>query len=169
MSEENGQRVAEAALQIPRGLFVLTTAFGGVRSGILTKWVQPCSTDPLMVMVAIAHGLPVEPLIRDSRGFTLCQIAAGDLLLERLFARPAARTEDPFFALPCRDSSCGAPIIERAHSYLDCQVVRHVDLDTSFRLFVGHVVDGDILNGDREPAVEIGRNGTNGTNGTAHT
>src|SRR5205823_5499630 len=54
-----------AIAQIPGGLFVLTATFEGRRSGILVKWAQPCSNNPPMVMVALATGQAVEPLIRD--------------------------------------------------------------------------------------------------------
>ena len=156
MSQHNGSTLQDAVQQIPRGLCVMTTAFGGARSGVLTKWVQPCSLDPLLVMVAIVQGLPVEPLIRDSRSFALCQISAGDGLLQRLFTAPPTSGEDPFFALPCHAAPSCAPVIDRALSYLDCEVIRHVDLDTSYRLFVGQVHHGGILNASAKPAVEVG-------------
>ena len=39
-------------------------------------------------------------------------------------------------------------------SYLDCRVVRHIDLDSDFGLDVGHVHHGGILNEGR-PAVML--------------
>ena len=45
--------------QIPSGLFVLTTACDGARSGVLARWVQRCSNEPPMMMVAIPKGQPV--------------------------------------------------------------------------------------------------------------
>src|SRR5437870_7906054 len=71
--------------QIPGGLFVLTSTFEGRNSAVLVKWVQPCSSNPPMVMVALATGQAVEPLIRDSRFFTLSQISADDRFLLRKF------------------------------------------------------------------------------------
>ena len=153
---DNGSDIAGAMRQIPCGLFVLTTAHNGVRSGVLTKWVQPCSSEPPLVMVALPQGLPVEPLIRDNHAFALCQISAGDILLQRIFSRPPDRTEDPFFSLPSHTAPSGSPIIDRALAYLDCTVVRHVDLDTDHRLFVGHVRHGGMLNAGQEAAIEVG-------------
>ena len=95
MIQENGSSIVASLQQIPSGLFILTSAYREARSGVLTKWVQPCSLDPLLVMVAIVQGLPVEPLIRDSRSFVLCQISAGDGLLQRLFTAPPRSGEDP--------------------------------------------------------------------------
>ena len=168
MTQQNGTDIAAAVLQIPRGLFILTSACEGHRSGVLTKWVQPCSTIPPLVMVAIAKGSPVEPLIRDSRAFALCQIGANDRLLMRRFASPPERFEDPFVTLPAHPGENGSPIIDRALSYLDCQVVRHIDLDADHRLYVGQIVAGAIMDPAGQPAVEVGQPSVNPcTNGTS--
>ncbi len=93
--------------------------------------------------------------MRDSRSFTLCQIAADDRFLHRKFANVPDRADDPFVSIETRSAPSGAPIISRAMSYLDCQMVRHVDLECDYRLFVGQVVNASLLN-DSPPAVIFG-------------
>jgi len=159
MSQEATTNIAAAIRQIPCGLFVLTCAYEGARSGVLARWVQPCSLEPPLLMVAIEAGLAVEPLIRDSRAFALCQISEGDLLLQRLFATPPERGEDPFVTLPAHAAPSGSPIIDRALNYMDCRVVRHVDLDTGYRLYVGEIRDAAVINAAGRPAIEFGGNG----------
>ena len=163
MPQANGQDIARALEQIPCGLFVLTSSHDGLRSGALTRWVQPCSVDPALVMVAVEKGLAVEPLIRDSRHFALCQISAGDRLLLRAFERTPERGDDPFVTLPAQAGPGGSPIIERALSYMECEVMRHLDLDVGYRLYVGQIIAASVLKESGKPAVCIGTNGTNGT------
>ncbi len=110
-------------------------------------------------MVAIAAGLPVEPLIRDSRAFGLCQIDSEDRLLRKMFATPPERGEDPFVLLASHAAPSGSPVIDRALSYLDCRVVRHVDLGTDHRLYVGEICAGELMNKSARPAIEVGGNG----------
>lgn len=156
MSSSNGSSsIVETVRQIPCGLFVLTSAAGGVRSGVLTRWVQPCSLNPPHVMVAVSRGLPVEPLVRDSRAFALCQISQGDKLLQRRFIDPSGSDEDPFISLPSHTAPSGSPIIDRAMCYLDCELVRHVVLDADYRVYVGLVHAAGILHADARPAVEV--------------
>lgn len=155
MVEDPSSTISALLRQIPCGLFVLTAAHDGLRAGVLTRWVQPCSRRPPMVMVSIATGLAIEPVIRDSRGFAICQIPADDRLLRRRFAVPQDRSEDPFITLPHRDCPSGAPVPERAMSYLDCQLVRHVDLEADHRLYVGRVVHAGICRAGSTPAVEV--------------
>ena len=135
--------------QIPSGIFLLTSGYDGKRSGVLVHWVQQCSTNPPMVIVAMAKGLPVEPLIRDSRAFALCQIAEDDRLLLRKFAQPPNAGDDPFETLPTIEGPSGSPIVKRAVAYLDCELVRHIDLETDHALYVGKVQQGGVLNEGR--------------------
>ncbi|MFK7962280.1 MAG: flavin reductase family protein [Phycisphaerales bacterium] len=143
--------------QIPCGLFVLTAAHDGVRCGILTRWVQPCSTKPPLVMVSIATGLPIEPVIRDARSFALCQLPENERILRRRFAEPADRADDQFITIPHFETPSGAPVPERAFAYFDCQLVRHVDLEADHRLYVGKVTSADLVKplDGAAPAVEV--------------
>ena len=139
--------LARAVGQIPRGRFILTAAFKDARMGVLVDWVQQCSTTPPMVVAAVATGLPVVPLIRDSHSFALCQVRADDRLLERKFAGSGEGDDDPFDTLATTCAPSGSPVLQRALSYLDCEVVRHIDLETNFGLYVGRVRAGRVLNG----------------------
>ncbi|MHC4414763.1 MAG: flavin reductase family protein [Planctomycetota bacterium] len=150
-----------AISRIPCGLFILTAAFDGTRSGVLVEWVQQCASCPPMVMTALATALPIVPLIRDSRGFALCQIGADDRFLPKKFASTPEPGEDPFVTLSTITAPSGSPIVERAVSYLDCELVRHIDLESDHGLYVGRVRDAGILT-DGAPAVVVGEEGTEG-------
>jgi len=150
---------AQSLAQIPGGLFVLTVNCDGRRDARLVKWVQPCSDEPPMVMVALAKGHSVEPLIQESRCFALCQLSAEDKFLARKFAQPHANGDDPLVSLMTSTAPSGSPILDRALSFLDCEVVRHVELDSDHRIYVGQVHWGAVLN-QGAPAVFYGSNGS---------
>jgi flavin reductase (DIM6/NTAB) family NADH-FMN oxidoreductase RutF len=139
---------------VPAGGYILTAGYDGARSGVLVGWVQRCASNPPMVMLALPTGLPVIPLIRDSRSFALCQIAADDRFLSRKFAAAPEHGEDPFVTLATATARSGSPLVLRAMSYLDCELVRHIDLEADCGLYVGLVRDGGMLAGGR-PAVTV--------------
>ncbi len=147
--------LSQAIGQIPSGLFILTAAYNGSRSGVLVAWVQQCATQPPLVVAAVSTAMPVVPLIRDSRSFALCQVSAEDRLLARKFDHTAIDLEDPFLSLPVTLSPNGTPILQRALSWLDCEVIRHIDLDTDYGLYVGRVRDGGMLTCGK-PAIRAG-------------
>lgn len=168
---------SEVTATIPHGAFILTACYDGRRHGTLVQWMQPCSHEPPMVMLAMSKGQVVEPLIRDSRHFALCQVREGDRLLLRKFEpdtsdprtasgpdRHGARqgsienVEDPFACLPMRSAPSGSPVIERALCYLDCEVVRQIETDGDHRIYIGLIIAGEMLQHD-SPAVFVRRNG----------
>lgn len=150
--------ITQAVEQIPSGLFLVTAAHDGRRSGVLSRWVQRCSDRPHMITVGMPKGMPVEPLIRDSRCFALNQISADDVLLQRKFAQVPDRSEDPFVSLAVEIAPSGAPIVSRAMAYLDCELVSHLEFESEYRLYVGLVQHAAVMH-QATPAVYYGENG----------
>jgi flavin reductase (DIM6/NTAB) family NADH-FMN oxidoreductase RutF len=147
-----------ACSRIPGGLFILTAQYESRRGALLVKWVQQCSDQPPMVMVAMPRGQQIEPLIHNSRAFALCQISAEDRFLLRKFTQHQDNGEDPLVTLMTRTGRSGSPIVDRALAYFDCEIVRHLELDSDYRIYVGQVLDSAMLN-EGAPAVCFGGNG----------
>jgi flavin reductase (DIM6/NTAB) family NADH-FMN oxidoreductase RutF len=130
----------------PRGLFLLTSCFEHKRAGQFVESVQPCADEPLLVCVAARKGHSIEPLIRDSHAFAVCRVDAEDKLLQKRFgpARTPDSTADPFDALEIDRLMTGAPVPRRSIAAIDCQVVRHLDLEADHELYIGLVVSGKV-------------------------
>ena len=160
MKNTNGTHstLGDALCFVPESVFVLTAATEHARCGVLVNWVQRCSMTPPMVMVAMPIGQSVEPTILESRHFTLCQLPADDRFLLRRFAACAPEKDDPFFATSTRTAPSGAPIIDNAVAFLDCELVRHLDLETGCGIYIGMVKHGGVLN-DNAPSIRIGLSG----------
>lgn len=130
----------EALQRLPSGLFVLTASHDQTRSGVLVRWVQPCGIEPPQIMVCLRTGVAIEPLMRDSRRFAVCQIDGDDRFLRRKFAQLPAHDDDPFVSVPLLDTDGPAPIPARAMSYMDCELVRHVDIDSDCGIYIGRIL-----------------------------
>jgi flavin reductase (DIM6/NTAB) family NADH-FMN oxidoreductase RutF len=130
----------------PRGLYLLTARFEHKRAGQFVEFVQPCSNEPLMICVAARKGHSIEPLIRDSHCFAICRVDPEDKLLHRKFtpARTPESVGDPFDSLEVERLTTGAPVLRRSMAVLDCQVARHLDLESDHELYIGLVVGGRV-------------------------
>lgn len=175
--------IAGAVELIPTGAFVLTSAYGETRAGVIVRWVQRVSSAPHLVVVAIEKGQPLSPIIRDSRRFALCQLAAEDRVLHRIFEperadapRPPQGSRfdpvDPFLGLPTRMTATGVPILLKSLAWLECELTRHLDVEGNCELYIGLVHDGGVLRApDAAPTTPAvaGNGHTNGhANGHAH-
>src|SRR5436305_135654 len=90
MSESSRPPVSplgQALGRVPSGLFVLTVRWDGRETGMLASWVQQAGFEPPMLTVALkADGL-VREWVERSGSFVLNQIATGQKMLLRHFAR----------------------------------------------------------------------------------
>jgi flavin reductase (DIM6/NTAB) family NADH-FMN oxidoreductase RutF len=152
-----GSGPAAVAAHIPHGLFIMTAAYEDASAGTLVRWVQRCSDDPAVVMVSLRRGQPIEPLIRDSRAFALCQISEDDRFLQRRFSPDCAAVDadEGLISISARCAPSGSPILEHAMSCMDCELLRNVDLDNEYRLYIGQVHHAELLTPAR-PAMFFG-------------
>ncbi len=143
----DSERVASVLERVPWATWVMTAAHDGARGGMVVRWVQRCANEPVLVSVSVKKCHSLEPLIRDSRSFALNLIDESDRLLLRKFDTFQAPDEasDPFDALEVKSWSTGSPILRRARAAIDCEVVRHLDLEADCELFIGQVVDARVV------------------------
>jgi len=142
MDESTNGELRDALAHLPTASYVLTSAYDGERAGIFVAWVAPAANEPLLVSVSVLKGHSIEPLIRDSHAFALCRIEPDDRLMLKKFSEPCPPDErgDPFDSMAVRTLKTGSPVIARSLVALDCEVVRHFDLEADHELYVGHVI-----------------------------
>lgn len=121
--------------------FVMTSAFENDRSAILVEWVQQCALTPPMICVAVRKGRPIEPIIRDSHAFALCEIADHDLTFDRMIRRACEHDDDILESLPYETLRTGSPCVMRSNRVLDCEVIRHVDFEADYELYIAQVME----------------------------
>ncbi len=157
------ETVGQAMGRLPSGLFVLTAAQDDKRMGIIVSFVQQACLVPPMVMVAIAKGRPIMPLISESRQFGLCQLAENDRLMVKKFAKfnDAAVTEDPFLGFEMMSGGVlgKLPILKNTLAYLECELVSHMDIEGDHDLFVGAVRGGALRQQKVRPHIRLRESG----------
>lgn len=120
--------------------FALSSKFGRSRAVILVRWAQFCSVEPPMVAVALRKGRPIEPIIRDSHAFALSRLDPGEAFIRRKLETADEHADDPLDLIEHDALVTGSPCIRRALCSLDCEVVRHIDLEGDHELYVGQIV-----------------------------
>lgn len=135
-----GDLIARAVELLEGDAFVMTAAFEDQRAGMRVLSVFCCSTEPLLICVAAKKGHPIEPLIRDSHRFAICKVDPTQKLVLRKFSTEPEEGEDPFDSFLVDTLATGSPILVTSPLVLDCEVVRHFDLEADHELFVGQVL-----------------------------
>lgn len=143
-TSQNPQTIHKALRDIPTATFVLTCAHDQYKDGIITKWVQRCSNEPPMIVVAIRKGQAIEPMLRDARAFGLCMIPNGDRKMIRLFGKEHETEDDPFLAVPIKTAVTGMPIIKQSLVWFDCLLEGHLSPESDCRLYLGQIVAAQV-------------------------
>lgn len=144
---------------IPSGQFVLTSAFEDRRLGVLVGWVQQVCFEPPMVSISIQKGTPIMPLISESRQFGLCQVGEDDRVMVRKFGGQADLGDDPFLGQQLiKPLLPKLPILAAAKSYLELELVCHMDVEGDHDVFVGTVRNAG-FQAPFTPAVHIREDG----------
>jgi flavin reductase (DIM6/NTAB) family NADH-FMN oxidoreductase RutF len=132
---------------MPSGLYVLGTRAGDRRNLMTVNWATQVALDPKLVAVSVERAARSHELLADGAVFALSLLARAQRTLVRRFVKPVTDVEvdattgrGTMQGEPVRAERTGAPVLDVAAAWLDCEVRRQVDLG-SHSLFVGEVVD----------------------------
>ncbi|HMN39440.1 MAG TPA: flavin reductase [Phycisphaerales bacterium] len=123
---------------LPAATCVMTASFETKRNGMLVSRIFKAADEPACVCVAVPSGQRLATLIRDSHAFGLCLIDPASRLLLKKFG--PEESADPFDTLEVRTLVTGSPLLGRSIVALDCEVLRHVDLEADHEIYVGQVL-----------------------------
>jgi flavin reductase (DIM6/NTAB) family NADH-FMN oxidoreductase RutF len=142
--------------KMPSGLYVLGSRAGDRRNGMTINWVTQLSFDPKLIGVAVEREAFTHELVAEGGVFCINLVAQEDRAMVRKFTKPvevdvAAGTLNGF---PFHDGSTGAPVLDQAVAYLDCEVRQSVELG-GHTLFVGEIVDCAFLLDEDTPVLAM--------------
>lgn len=139
---EQASDIQRAVDSLTRGTFVMTSHHDDLRSGVIVHSVQACATEPQLICVAARKGHWIAPVIRDSRVFAVCELGPNSQLARKLFAQDLTEEEqgDPFAGVPVIKLVTGSPVLQKCVRAMDCEVVRHFDLEADHELYIGQVL-----------------------------
>ena len=128
--------------KMPSGLYVLGARDGERRNGMTMNWVTQLSFDPKLIGVGIEREAFTHELVTAGGVFSINLVAHDDRSIVRKFTKPVdvdldARTLNGF---AFHDGATGAPILDQAVAFVDCEVRQSIDLG-GHSLFIGEIVD----------------------------
>jgi flavin reductase (DIM6/NTAB) family NADH-FMN oxidoreductase RutF len=142
--------------KMPSGLYVVGARSGDRRNGMTLNWATQVSVDPKLLAISVERAAFTHELIGESGVFCLNLIDREDRAIVRKFTKPvevdaAARTMNGF---PYHDGVTGAPILDQAVAYLDCEVRQTVDVG-HYSLFIGEIVDAGFQKGEETEVLRM--------------
>ena len=127
---------------LPYGLYVVGSRAGDRRNGMTLNWASQVSFEPKLIGIGVEKTAFTHELIAEGGVFSLCTVAREDRAIVRKFTKPVEVDTDAMTlnGFPFHDGVTGAPILDQAPAYLDCEVRQAVDTG-GHTFFIGEVVD----------------------------
>lgn len=124
--------------RLPTGVAVVTVDAAGQSLGLTVSSLVALSLEPPLVGIAISRQAALHELLRETGGFAVSLLAAGQERLAQHFARgvpPIAM----WHGISAEPGASGAPLLAGALGWLECELRAEVETGTH-TLFIGEAL-----------------------------
>jgi flavin reductase (DIM6/NTAB) family NADH-FMN oxidoreductase RutF len=141
---------------LPYGLYVVGSRATDRRNAMTLNWATQLAFDPKLIGIGVEQSAYTHELISAGRVFSLNTVAREDRAIVRKFTKPVEvdKTAGTLNGFAFHDGATGAPILDQAVAYLDCEVRQSVDLG-HHTLFLGEVVDAGFQRDEDTPVLRM--------------
>lgn len=142
----------EAFFKITYGLYIVSSKDGNNYDGHISNTVFQVTSDPPRFVVASHKDNLTTSFIERSMVFSV-SVLQQDVNLDFIgpWGFKSGYNTDKFKGTSYKIGKTGAPIVlDNAVAYLECEVIEKIDTGTHI-LFIGRVVDADILDNNPKP------------------
>lgn len=142
--------------KMPSGLYVLGSRAGDRRNGMTLNWATQVGMEPKLIGVGVLKTAVTHQLVSDGRVFALNILDREDRAIVRKFVKPVdvdldAKTLNGF---PFHEARTGAPVLDQAVAYLDCEVRQAADCG-DHTWFIGEVVEARFQKDEETPVLRM--------------
>ena len=143
------ERLREVAGAFVTGVTIVTTSADDGQFGCTANAVASLSLEPPLMLVCLDRAAGTHPRMLAARTFVI-NVLGGGAENEALCRQFAARRDDKFAGVPFRPGATGAPILDAALAWLECELDRTYE-GGDHTIFVGRVIDAAV--GEGEPLI----------------
>lgn len=133
------------------GVTVVTVTVGDEMHGMTASAFASVSLEPPRILVCLDKTSRTRALVRDSDTFAVSILAADQEAISRAFAHTGPK---PFDGLSRKHAAGGAPLLDGALAWLECERVEVVD-GGDHDIVIGEVTS--CANGDGDPLIYFDR------------
>jgi flavin reductase (DIM6/NTAB) family NADH-FMN oxidoreductase RutF len=142
--------------KMPYGLYVVGARDGDRRNGMTLNWATQVSFEPKLVGVSVEKIAFTHELITAGGAYSLNLLPQEERAAVRKFVKPVEVDADAktLNGYGYQDGRTGAPILDVATAWVDCEVRQAVDCG-GHTFFIGEVVDAGFRGDEETPVLRM--------------
>jgi len=142
--------------KMPYGLYVVGSRDGVKRNLMTLNWASQVSFEPKLVGISVEKIAFTHELIEGGRCFSLNLLPQEERAAVRKFVKPVEVDPDgkSMNGFAVRDGRTGAPILDVAAAWVDCELRQSVDCG-GHTLFIGEVVEVGFQADEETPVLRM--------------
>ena len=137
--------------KIPYGLYVIGVKSGKELHAFTGSWLSQCSMKPPRVMLGVRHGTHSVEMVKAGKVFSINFLAKSDKKILEQFFKPTPASGNRFGDLGFSLKKTGAPILNDAIAYLECEV-KNIHEEGDHSIVIGEIVGAEVLK-DEHPLI----------------
>jgi len=142
----------EAYFKLTYGLYVVSSVKEGKHNGYISNTVFQVTAEPARFAIACSKNNYTVELIQHSKVFGI-SVLKKDTRAEIIgtFGYKSGRNTEKFPGFTCKTGKTGVNLLlDDTLAWFECEVIQTIDTGTHL-LFIGNVIDGELLNPAEEP------------------
>lgn len=139
-------KVTDALKMMPYGFYSLTSCTNDDANAMVANWVTQASFSPRLIAVGLQKTCYTHGLLEKGGSFAINIFAQEDS--EAIMPFTKGRSKNPDKMKDARYTQApvtGCPVLDGAAAYVECRVVKIVDVGGDHDIVVGEVVGGDVM------------------------
>lgn len=138
------QQKKQALRMIPYGVHVIGLKGYNHVGGYTGSWIMQCSFHPPMVAIGVKRDGIGPGLLDQGKVFSVNFLGVDHASTADYFFNPPEQENGRLGSMPFSTGQTGAPILEDAIAYLECEVLRMLDEHGDHLIYVGKVVNAKV-------------------------
>jgi len=140
---------------MPYGPYVVGSRAGERRNLMTLNFATQVSFDPKLVGIGVEKTALTHELIAEGGSFVVNTVSREDRAIVRKFTKPVEEGPDGTLnGFAVHDSRTGAPVLDQAVAWIDCEVRNPVDCG-GHTFFIGEVVDTGFQQAEDTPVLRM--------------
>jgi flavin reductase (DIM6/NTAB) family NADH-FMN oxidoreductase RutF len=142
-----------ALRKIPHGVYIVGVKQGTQLNAFTATWLTQVSFTPPLVALGIKKDSHSLEMIRSDRVFSVNLLGKAQKPLAEHFVKPASVVGEKLKDVPHRPGKTGAPVLEEAIAYFECEVREIANERGDHAVVIGEVVEAGVPKD--EPALTL--------------